>query len=155
VHQVRALHLQTTASHHVFLDTHIVGMFGLDLGRGLDLSQTETCAVPLQDIHPNEHAAVFECGFKNRRDFVVAYEFAGGPDGLGQMHVVGGDEHASGEHLSRQRAHLRTLLLPAIVHAFGKLGAAHLQVLALGALQARHEFRLADLAGRIHRNRSV
>jgi hypothetical protein len=41
--------------------------------------------------------------------------------------VVGGDEYASGEHLSRQRAHLNALLHPAIVHAGGKLRVAHLQ----------------------------
>jgi len=50
--------------------------------------------------------------------------------------VVGGDEYASGEHLSRQRPHLNPLLHPAIVDAGGKLRVAHLQVLALGALQS-------------------
>src|ERR1019366_8458964 len=105
----------------------------------------ETRGVALQDISPNEHSAALKSRFENHVDFAVGYEFAGVADGVGQVLVVGGDEYASRERLSRQRAHLNALLHPAIVHAGGKLRVAHLQVSALGALQSRHEFRLADL----------
>src|ERR1019366_3569365 len=115
----------------------------------------DTFAVALQNISPDEHSAVLKSRFENHGHFGVSYEFTGVADGVGQVPVVGGDEYASGEHLSRQRAHLNALLHPAIVHADGKLRVAHLQVFALGALQSRHEFRLADLAGGIHGNRSV
>ena len=58
-------------------------------------------------------------------------------------------------HVHRSAVHLNGIDLIAVRVDSIVPRVAHLQVSALGALQSRHEFRLADLAGGIHGNRSV
>jgi hypothetical protein len=151
---VVAIHMRQTGARDIHartrndavLDRDILVMVILNVARGLDFDETPAAvASPMQNVYLHEHAAVFEHGFKDRRDFWVCDQLSRCANRL--IEIALADFYSTGKKLPGEHADLVSLLDNGLIGGTRlrcQLWRVDEQIQTLQTLHACTEFAFAD-----------